>query len=285
VFLAVLFVFRSEPLMLAPDLLELNQERVPFRLHFRVILREGFQAGAQAFAAFAERRKLAGGLSRPFVRQARRGVWRPRRFRFGIRPVKGMGFRVRVPELNGYFLDLLYEKLVVTLLAPDVLTGQLAAHTQSGRATGAADADPPGLGIGSVQRTGLIFVRAWCHDMVGPEGAKRVLAMLAAHVAAAVGEPDVQCNQTVGTNRHEVRVRLAHGHFPRADKSRVSKRSAITILEDDLCTRSFQESPRISTGIHSAGASTSAAALALSNQRTGDRAPESVDPGRGRVAA
>jgi hypothetical protein len=59
--------------------------------------------------------------------------------------------------------------------------------------------------------------------MVGPEGAKRVLAILAAHEAAAVGEPDLQGDQTVRTNRHKVRGLLAHGHFPRAGKSRELK--------------------------------------------------------------
>src|SRR5208283_540225 len=97
------------------------------------------------------------------------------------------------------------------------------AHAQRGRAIGAEHIDTLGLGTRSVQGTGLVFLRARRHRMVGPEGAKLVIAMLAAHRAAAVDEPDLQGDQTVRTNRHKVRGRLAHGHFPRAGKSKELK--------------------------------------------------------------
>ncbi len=122
VFLAILFVFRSEAIMVAAELLELDQEGVPLRLDSSVILLEGFQPGAQPLVFLANRRKLAGGL-RPLVCRARLGISGLGPFRLTARPVEEIGFRIRVPDLCGYSLDLLDEELVLTLLAPDVLTG------------------------------------------------------------------------------------------------------------------------------------------------------------------
>src|SRR5271166_1839073 len=47
VFLAILFVFRLEAIMVAAELLEQGQEGVPLRPYSRMILLDGFQPGAQ----------------------------------------------------------------------------------------------------------------------------------------------------------------------------------------------------------------------------------------------
>jgi len=93
VFLAVLFVFRSEANVVAAELLELDQEQVPLRLDSSVILLEGFQPGAQPLVFLANRRKLAGGL-RLLFRRARLGSSGLGPFRLTGKPVYEIGFRI-----------------------------------------------------------------------------------------------------------------------------------------------------------------------------------------------
>jgi hypothetical protein len=93
VFLAVLFVFRSEANVVAAELLELDQEEVPRRLDCSVILLEGFQPGAQPLVFLANRRKLAGGL-RLLFRRARLGSSGLGPFRLTGKPVYEIGFRI-----------------------------------------------------------------------------------------------------------------------------------------------------------------------------------------------
>ncbi len=287
VFLAILFVFRSEAIIVAAELLELGQECFPLRLDSRVILLEGFQPGTQLLVFLANCRKLAGQL-RPLVRRTRLDSGGPGPFRLIVKLVAEISSRVRVPDLCGHFLDLLDEELVVTLMAPGILAGHIFGHPQSSRAIGADHVDMLALGTRSAQWTGLVFLGARRHRMVGREGAELVLAMLAAHVAAAVGDPDSQGDQTVGTNRHKVRGRLAHGHLPRAGKSkelkpRIGSRSWWTISPLDLFRkpREFQPAfilpaPACPKNRHDS-----------SNPHRhlgGNRARELFDPRRGRVA-
>ena len=70
---------------------------------------------------------------------------------------------------------------------------------------------------------------------------------LQAHIATAVGERNIQADQTVWTNRQKVRGHLAHGHFPRAQVNGDDTTSLITVLVNDLFIRSFQETLRKST--------------------------------------
>ena len=205
--------------MVAADVLELDQEGVPRRLDSRVILLAGFQPGARPVVFLANRRKLAGGL-KPLFRPARLGNSGLGPFRLTVKPVEEIGFRIRVPGLCGQSLDLLHEELVLTLLALDVLTGIKAAHAQRSRTIGADHVNQLGRGTRIVQGTCLEFRCAWCHQMVGHEDTKPVFAMLALHVATAEGERDSQVDQAFRTSRHKVRGHLAHGHFPRARKSR-----------------------------------------------------------------
>ena len=116
---------------------------------------------------------------------------------------------------------------VIELLDPPVElfgleTGQaylfLAIRDDLGKPKTGGQLGPQALHL--VAQPFLVFIRAWCHPMVGPEDAKLVLTMFALHLATAVGKRDSQADQTVRTNRLKVRGLLAHGRFPRARKWR-----------------------------------------------------------------
>ncbi len=118
--------------------------------------------------------------------------------------VEDMGFRFLGHKLFRESLDVLHEEFVLTLPATDVLTGQFAAHAQSRRAIRADDGDTTGLGPRGRHRPSLEFLGAGRHEMVRREGAELMLAMLALNDATAISEPDLQGDETVGTNRHKM---------------------------------------------------------------------------------
>ena len=115
-----------------------------------------------------------------------------------------------------------------------------------------------------------------------------VLAMLAEHVATAVGKRDSQAGLTVRTNRLKVRGHLAHGHFPRARKlrelkQRIGSPSWWTISALDLSKKPREFQPAF---ILPAPACPKNRYDSSNPHRHlgGNRARESIDPRRGRMS-
>jgi hypothetical protein len=127
VFLACLFLFRLQAIMVAAELVELDSERVSLRLDSSVLKLEGFQPGAQPLVFLVNCRMLDCRLRSLFLR-VRLRISRPGPFRLNVKLVEQMGFLVCVPDIRGHFLDFRHEELVIALPAPDVVTGPITAH-------------------------------------------------------------------------------------------------------------------------------------------------------------